>query len=97
MSGGIFISYRREDTQHAAARLSDRLEDDFTREGVFFDVETLPPGVDFVEEVAKKIDACGRCDGTAVGRAVRPVWLRRGSRWRRPVPVARTRELELKA
>jgi WD40 repeat protein len=58
MSGSIFISYRREDTQHAAARLSDRLEHEFSRERVFFDVETLPAGVDFVEEVAKKIDAC---------------------------------------
>src|SRR5262245_21679622 len=41
--GKIFISYRRDDTQHVAGRLSDRLQQHFD---VFMDVESMDPGVD---------------------------------------------------
>lgn len=43
----VFVSYRRADTAHLAGRIYDHLEDAFGRDEVFFDVEAIPPGVDF--------------------------------------------------
>ena len=55
-SGTIFISYRRDDTQGAAGRLHDHLDDHFE---VFMDVDSMEPGVEF----DKAIDmAVSRCD-----------------------------------
>jgi hypothetical protein len=47
----IFISYRREDAPAHAGRLYDGLVDEFGAEQVFMDVDTLEPGVDFVERI----------------------------------------------
>ena len=52
---GIFISYRRHDSQSAAGRLTDYLERYFGAEQIFRDVETLEPGVDFVQALEKAI------------------------------------------
>lgn len=52
---GIFVSYRRHDSQSAAGRLTDFLERSFGREQIFRDVETLEPGVDFVKAIDKAI------------------------------------------
>lgn len=43
----IFISYRRQDTKAIAGRIFDRLEAKFGRGGVFMDIDSIPPGVDF--------------------------------------------------
>ncbi|MEV6213356.1 toll/interleukin-1 receptor domain-containing protein [Nocardia sp. NPDC051833] len=56
--GMVFLSYRREDTQHVAGRLFDRLTDRFGDDRVFMDIDSIEPGVDFTEVVA---DAIGRC------------------------------------
>jgi hypothetical protein len=48
---GVFLSYRREDTQHIAGRLADRLVDQFGAEQVFMDVDSIEPGTDFVEAI----------------------------------------------
>jgi hypothetical protein len=45
---GVFISYRREDTKHAAARLHDRLKDHFE---VFMDVASVNMGVHFPQAI----------------------------------------------
>jgi hypothetical protein len=58
MSGGIFISYRRGEGGASAGRLYDRLERDFARHQLFFDVDAIPPGVDFVELLHREVDAC---------------------------------------
>jgi TIR domain len=50
-TSGIFISYRREDAPAHAGRLYDGLSDEFGSERVFMDVDTLEPGVDFVERI----------------------------------------------
>jgi TIR domain-containing protein len=50
-TGGIFLSYRREDTQHMAGRLADRLVDQFGAEEVFMDVDSIEPGMDFAEAI----------------------------------------------
>jgi hypothetical protein len=51
----VFISYRREDTEHAAGRLSEALSPHF---GVFMDIDAIPLGVDFAEEITKRVESC---------------------------------------
>jgi hypothetical protein len=47
----IVISYRREDTPGGAGRLRQDLGAHFGRENVFLDIDTIPPGADWVEEI----------------------------------------------
>jgi hypothetical protein len=54
---GVFISYRRQDSQSAAGRLADHLKEHL-RAPVFRDVETIEPGVDFVEAIEKALASC---------------------------------------
>ena len=53
----ILISYRREDSADVTGRIYDRLIQQFGRESVFKDVDSIPLGVDFRiyldEQVAK--------------------------------------------
>jgi tetratricopeptide (TPR) repeat protein len=58
MSGQIFISYRREDSEWSAGRLGDCLSVHFGREKIFMDVDTIEPGVDFVEAIEQAVGAC---------------------------------------
>lgn len=45
--GNIFISYRREDSQHITDRIFDHLVRHFDRKTLFKDVDNIPIGVDF--------------------------------------------------
>ena len=54
----IFISYRRDDSAGHAGRLYDRLVDRFGRGQVFMDVDTIQPGLDFVDVVQEAVSAC---------------------------------------
>ena len=56
--GGIFLSYRRQENEDFAGRLSDRLVDRFGVDQVFIDVDTIEPGVDFTEEISRAVAAC---------------------------------------
>ena len=56
--GGIFVSYRRQESSHLAGRLYDRLADRFGEGQVFIDVDTIEPGVDFAEEIFRAVAAC---------------------------------------
>ncbi len=56
----VFISYRRDDSPGHAGRLYDRLIDHFGQGQIFMDVDTIKPGVNFVEVVEQ---AVGICDG----------------------------------
>jgi hypothetical protein len=58
MSGQIFISYRREDSAAWAGRLSDRLKSYLPSAQIFMDVDTIEPGVDFVQAVENIVSAC---------------------------------------
>jgi hypothetical protein len=58
MSGGIFISYRRDDTRQAAGRLADDLVVAFGREHIFRDIETIEIGVDFTQALEKALGEC---------------------------------------
>jgi hypothetical protein len=59
MTGGVFISYRRDDSGGYAGRIYDRLTSRLGRENVFFDVDTIPIGRDFVDALSENI---GKCD-----------------------------------
>lgn len=45
MAGGIFISYRRDDTRHVAGRLARDLMDRFGAESICRDIDSIA-GVD---------------------------------------------------
>lgn len=55
----IFLSYRRSDSGYVAASLSDKLQEHFGRESVFFDIDAIPLGVDFREYINNRV---GQCD-----------------------------------
>ncbi len=54
----IFISYRRNDSATSAGRIYDRLEGHFGQGQVFMDVDTIRPGMDFVDVVQEAVDSC---------------------------------------
>ncbi|PZX55716.1 toll/interleukin-1 receptor domain-containing protein [Algoriphagus chordae] len=53
--GKIFISYRQSDTQSEASRLKEDLVEVFGEENVFFDIETLEPGLNFADAIEKTL------------------------------------------
>lgn len=53
----IFISYRREDCMVHAGRLAENLQHRVGAE-VFLDIESIPPGVNFPDYIAREIAAC---------------------------------------
>jgi hypothetical protein len=52
----IFISYRRSDSAGYAGRLYDYLKNYFGGERIFFDVDTIRPGVNFEQKIATELD-----------------------------------------
>ena len=58
MPAGIFISYRRDDSRHAAGRLADDLSQAFGAERIFRDIEGIDLGVDFAQSLEKALAAC---------------------------------------
>lgn len=56
---GIFISYRRQDSQSAAGRLADHLREHLPGVPIFRDVETIEPGINFVEAINRALQSCG--------------------------------------
>lgn len=57
-SGGIFISYRRQDTAPATGRLADLFADRFGASRVFMDVDTIGYGQDFVQRIERAVAGC---------------------------------------
>jgi hypothetical protein len=58
MSSGIFISYRRADSRHAAGRLADELAEAFGEENIFRDIEGIEIGVNFEQALERALGAC---------------------------------------
>jgi formylglycine-generating enzyme required for sulfatase activity/cytochrome c2 len=56
----IFISYRREDSQHQADRLHAALRRRVAnpRRDIFIDVDNIPVGVDFIQHLDAKVSEC---------------------------------------
>ena len=55
---GIFISYRRSDSEGHAGRLFEDLRRKYGNDLVFLDVENIPPGVDFRKTITEKVASC---------------------------------------
>lgn len=55
---GIFISYRRQDSQSAAGRLADDIKERMAGVSLFRDVETIEPGIDFVDAIGRALHSC---------------------------------------
>src|SRR5213083_932948 len=68
--GGIFVSYRRQESAHVAGRLYDRLADRFGDGEVFIDVDAIEPGVDFAAEISRAVAAC-----QVLLAVIGPTWL----------------------
>jgi TPR repeat protein len=58
MANKIFISYRRDDSAGTAGRLHDRLAERFGQKNLFFDVDNVPAGTDFVEYLGEQVASC---------------------------------------
>jgi hypothetical protein len=56
--GGVFISYRREDSQGEALHLFDDLKEHFGIDRVFMDVTGIEPGKDFRKVIEKAVTTC---------------------------------------
>lgn len=54
----IFISYRRDDAAYVAAMLTRRLRSQFGDDSVFIDIDTIPFGIDFREQITRAVDKC---------------------------------------
>ncbi len=54
----IFLSYRRSDSEDIAGRIYDRLVADFGKGSLFFDVDTIPFGIDFREFLQGEVQQC---------------------------------------
>ena len=65
----VFVSYRRRDTAGYAGRLCEHLCGVLGAENVFFDVQDIAPGQDFVDSIDKTMSAC-----QAVVVVIGPEW-----------------------
>lgn len=54
----IFISYRRQDTAGESGRLADSLKQHYDPSQIFMDIDTIEPGVDFVEVINRGVSSC---------------------------------------
>jgi hypothetical protein len=55
----IFISYRRRDSGYLVDDLKEKLKENFGPNNVFYDIDSVPLGVDFRKYIG---DAVGQCD-----------------------------------
>lgn len=58
MGSGIFISYRRADSRHAAGRLADELAAAFGERNIFRDIEGIDIGVNFETALERALGDC---------------------------------------
>ena len=54
----IFLSYRRDDSGGYAGRLLNRLSQHFGPDNLFMDIDTIAPGLDFVEAIENAVGPC---------------------------------------
>jgi hypothetical protein len=58
MAGKIFINYRRGDDSGFVQALLSRLEQAFSREQLFIDIDGIEPGLDFVRVLEEQVAQC---------------------------------------
>lgn len=56
--GGVFISYRRDDSAGFAGRIYDRVAQRLDPKRVFLDVDSIQPGLDFFDVLSEKLRVC---------------------------------------
>jgi hypothetical protein len=71
----IAISYRRQDSSPVAGRLYDRLQDEFGKDSVFMDFDSIPYGVDFREHIKTTLQRA-----KVVVAIIGPEWLGEGGK-----------------
>jgi hypothetical protein len=54
----VFLSYRRNDTGRIAARIHEELERQFGRDSIFMDVEQIPGGKPWREQIDEALKGC---------------------------------------
>lgn len=54
----IFVSYRRVDSAGHTGRLYDRLKQEFGANLVFFDIDSIQPGEDFIDAIEQAVSSC---------------------------------------
>jgi hypothetical protein len=57
-SGGVFISYRRQETAPYARSLREELTKRLGAHQVFMDIDSIDVGVDFVEAIEQAVGTC---------------------------------------
>lgn len=67
MNTRVFVSYRRDDSKHAAGRLAERLDERFT---LFMDVDRIRPGSDFTTAIREAVD-----EADVLIAVIGPQWL----------------------
>jgi TIR domain len=70
MTGKIFINYRRDESGHAAGRLYGWLDQAFGLDKLFMDVNNIPAGLDFADNLTRQVAACD-----AMLAVIGPNWL----------------------
>lgn len=54
----IFISYRQDDSTDSTGRIYDHLSNNFGKENIFKDVNSIPVGTDFRDVIEEEVEAC---------------------------------------
>ena len=54
----IFVCYRRSDSADAVDRIYEVLEKDFSRRGLFRDIDSVPVGIDFRSHIIRVLESC---------------------------------------
>ena len=57
----LFLSYRRKDAADTTGRIRERLVAHFGRDAVFFDVDSIPLGVNFRAHIVSTLAQCRAC------------------------------------
>ena len=100
--GGVFISYRRDDSAPWAGRLYDLLVQRWGRDHIFMDVDAIAPGEDFRDAISATLDKCdvvllviGPAWASMKGRDGRPRILDEGDVHRTEIEAALIRKVRL--
>lgn len=54
----IFLNYRRNDNAHATDRLFERLTGEFSKDNICYDIESIPPAVNWRKFLTAKVREC---------------------------------------
>jgi hypothetical protein len=54
----VFVSYRRDDSISTAGRIRDRLASQLGADNVYFDIDSIPLGVDFRQHIDRMVADC---------------------------------------